>query len=701
MKPWQLIDLDTAANHIQRARKDFNEESPFFFLVGAGISHPPIPLASEIIEHCKVTAEKHGTISPPLGKQSMDKYSHWFRQAYPQPIERQKYLRNLIEGKAVSAANFRLAHLMLENTITNIVVTTNFDDFLSQALTIFGMQHIVCDHPKTVARIHPEHKDIQIIHVHGTYWFYDCCNLQDEIESRSQPSGHTTSTMAAFLDRILSRHSPLVIGYSGWDGDVIMAALERRLQNPIPYNLYWFCYRREDIDSLPKWLKENQQVYFVCPPEQESSHQTVENDDGNSAKKLTKEALPEDIKGFSGKNDDKSTLSAKTVFNKLIQKFDLKAPELTADPLGFYAKHLRGSLLSDDPEKGDSDIYLIGSVIDRIEQAKEKEKIKLEKSNEKEKIINNKIEILRDAIRRSQYREAIRLATVIDKSELSSQQLRELMDAMWSVAIEFNDNPIEGLSSYDLIINTYTLLGQKIDDPIWYERIAKVLFNKGFTLEGLNRNEDAIVVFDEVVRRYGDSTETAIQEPVAKALHSKGLSLGVLNRNEDAIVVFDEVVRRYGDSTETAIKKQVAKALFSKGLSLGVLNRNEDAIVVCDEIVRRFGNTTETAIQEMVAKTLYFKGFRLGVLSRNEDAISVYDEVIRRYDDSMETAIQEPVAMALYYKGLSLGVLNRNEDAISAYEEVVRRFGNSTETVMQELVARARLHIKNLISTKK
>ena len=50
MKSLQWIDLEIAVNHIQHASKDIKEDvSPFFFLVGAGISHPPIPLASDII----------------------------------------------------------------------------------------------------------------------------------------------------------------------------------------------------------------------------------------------------------------------------------------------------------------------------------------------------------------------------------------------------------------------------------------------------------------------------------------------------------------------------------------------------------------------------------------------------------------------------------------------------------------------------
>ena len=35
--------------------------------------------------------------------------------------------------------------------------------------------------------------------------------------------------MASMLEVILSNHSPFVIGYGGWNGDVIMEALRRRL----------------------------------------------------------------------------------------------------------------------------------------------------------------------------------------------------------------------------------------------------------------------------------------------------------------------------------------------------------------------------------------------------------------------------------------------------------------------------------------
>ena len=238
-----LISVKEAVSHIKQACEpaDMNSRLPYFFLVGAGISCPSIPPAAEIEDHCKKVALNYGRKDMPDSNQRIDTYSHWFERAYPHTIERQEYLRCLIEGKPISHANLRLAHLLSEKKVASLVITTNFDDFLSRSLTLFGYPHIVCDHPKTVGRIDPEGHDLQIVHVHGSYWFYDCCNLRGEIEDRAQPSSDTILTMGNLLDHILFQRSPIVIGYGGWDDDVIMTALKHRLRSgALAYNLYWF-----------------------------------------------------------------------------------------------------------------------------------------------------------------------------------------------------------------------------------------------------------------------------------------------------------------------------------------------------------------------------------------------------------------------------------------------------------------------------
>lgn len=430
------VDLITAAGHIKQVCDEnvaMGERLPFFFLVGSGLSYPQVPLASRIEETCKALSREHKRDAEPAGRRLIDTYSHWFDQAYPHPIERQRYLRSLIEGKSISHANFRLAHLLLEKRIATLVVTTNFDDFLSRALDLFGRAHIVCDHPRTVERINAEADDIQIVHVHGTYWFYDCCNLAGEIEERSRTSTENSLTMASLLDTVLARRSPLVLGYGGWEGDVVMSALRRRLQNRLPYNLYWFCYREDEIASLPKVLTDHPDVYFVVANRQAAEGvpvQAVVGDPPNNSE-VTEKAL-----NYEG---SEQVLPAQKVFDELIRVLNLGAPELTRDPLGYFAGHLKRSLPQQDGPTAESDIYSLTSVVARIEAARGRAQVKGTES---------RMELIRDNLRRSQYREAIRLGAELAAGKLPARECRDLVRTMLTAAWRLDDNSADEVQGY-------------------------------------------------------------------------------------------------------------------------------------------------------------------------------------------------------------------------------------------------------------
>src|SRR5260370_1019170 len=254
----QEVTLAEATTHIVNTCA--RHRRPFFFMVGAGVSYPPIPLAPHVIEACRKQCPGSEV---PKDLDPMREYSWWFQRAFHSPADRQWYLRSLIEKQSVSHANLRLAHLLLSKKISNLVVTTNFDDFVSKSLTIFGEPHIICDHPDTIQRIDAENDDLQILH--------------------------------------------------------------------------------DDVNVHPN-------VFFVVP--EQSSLQTRRAGAG--------EKLPE------------PTLPASEVLDALVSSFQLEAPPLTRDPLGFFAQQLRNSLPPDDAASVRPDLYLISKVIRRIERARQR-----------------------------------------------------------------------------------------------------------------------------------------------------------------------------------------------------------------------------------------------------------------------------------------------------------------------------------------
>jgi tetratricopeptide (TPR) repeat protein len=631
----KTVDLVTAAGHIKQVCEEnlaIGERLPFFFLVGSGLSYPPVPLASKIEEHCKAVSGDRQRLAEPTGKRIIDTYSHWFDQAYPHPIERQRYLRSLIEGRFISHANFRLAHLLLERRLANLVVTTNFDDFLSRALNLFGKPHIVCDHPRTVERINAESDDIQVVHVHGTYWFYDCCNLTGEIEERSRASDENSLTMVSLLDTVLARRSPLVVGYGGWEGDVVMSALKRRLQNRLPYNLYWFCYRESELTSLPAFLREHPNVYFVVPRRVAIPEPGLAAPHANGHSHTSEPDAAAESPNYA---DIEPVLPAQSVLDELIRVLNLPAPELTQDPLAYFAEYLKRSLPQHDGFSAESDIYSLASVVERIEAARRHGPMKGKES---------RMEQLRDKLRRSQYRDAIRLGAELAKEKLAARETRDLLRTMLTAAWRLDDSSADEIEGYDLVIR----LGDSIQQPDAYvrERVAMAIVNKGLAFAGSNRHKEAVSTFEEACRRFGKDREQFFRQQVAEAMFNKGYSLSSMGRHDLAVEVYRQLVSQLGKPAEPELQELLAMALLNQGYALGELKRNKEEIKAYDEVVRRFSGSQDPDVQVHVAQALYNKGVTLVASRRNKNAARAFQDLIGRFELSRNRELRQIVDSA-------------------------------------------------------
>lgn len=676
-----FIELDEAAGRIKQACEDRESDShhPFFFMVGAGLSYPSVPLAADIVSKCKEVAQHYGRGNELAEKDALDTYSYWFQTAYAEPKRRQKYLHELIHGKPVTHANFRLAHLLLSNKISNLVVTTNFDDFLTKALTLFGEPHIVCDHPQTVRRINHNEPRLQIVHLHGSYWFYDCCNLRGEVEERAQQSHQTSSTMASLLNVILWDRSPLVIGYSGWEGDVFMEALKQRLATPLSSNVYWFCYSKSAVDSLPAWTKENPNIWFVVP-----TPRTVTKPEPNvSEQKSDSHPLAGTIqaKSLGVKKDDEAVLSADTVLHRLIQAFNLEAPELTKDPLGFFALRLENSLPTADAS---DDIYAIKSVIERVRIAKQRE---AESDSKQVKPSESTLEDVRDALRRADFREAVKRAANIPLNILDEVSLAELAEAMWSVTNSLLDGSEDEILAYDLVIRVLDKLSERtgtenLETKI---KIARSLVLKGLVFNPVNQSEESIAVYDQVFERFNDSDEIEVKQQVADALFNKAVTLEHNNQTEAAIAAYDQIVQRYSDEQQMELQSHVARALVRKGVCLGTLDRTEEELRLYDFVVEEY---SETELPAEIAVALFNKAYRVSKLNQKEEAITLYDRIINTFGNSPDPELKELVANSRFNKSVMFGSLNRHEEALSVLQGIIEIYGASTEPLLQKIVGR-------------
>lgn len=229
------------------------------------------------------------------------------------------------------------------------------------------------------------------------------------------------------------------------------------------------------------------------------------------------------------------------------------------------------------------------------------------------------------------------------------------------------------------------------------EKVAQVLVNKGVALRQLEREEESLKAYDEVVERFEKDPAPAIRVQVARALVYKGVALSQFERQEEAISAYNGVVERFGKDTAPVIREQIANALFNKGNALGQFKRGEEAIEAYDEVVERFDKDAAPAIRVQVANAFVNKGVTLGQLDRAEEAINAWSEVVKRFGKDTSPTIFSPVAAALFNKGNELGRLDRGMEAIQAYDEMVKRFGKNPAPAFCEHVAKALVNKGNAL----
>ena len=408
----------------------------------------------------------------------------------------------------------------------------------------------------------------------------------------------------------------------------------------------------------------------------------------------------------------------------MIRVRGLELPEVIRDPLGSFVHRLRRSLPAEN---------IGGEVSPDIQQNPARELLKkgvaLGRAGQAEEAFGAYDELLKQFVETKEAQEEVVWALLNMALILAGEGRTDDEISVYDELLgRFGQNlPVPQAPSVLAVPEWLEEEGEtsKASDGsvLVHEQVAWALFNKGVALGSLGRTQEALVVYDELLGRFGGMTRN-------KAAKSGGLTLPDWLKGEQ---------QEEGSSQpDRGVHEQVAWALFYKGVILKSLGHTEDAIAVFDDLLRRFGGVQESVLErltrpgwlkksegadagsqeeesrEQVAWALFNKGVALGSLGRTTDAIAAYDDLLGRFAGIMggstgglvrpkwmktdpqpdptnpeQVLVREQVAWALFNKGVSLGTLSRIKEALATYDELLSRFSQSREQDVQEQVARA------------
>ena len=85
-----------------------------------------------------------------------------------------RYLKRIINKARISTSNLLLAQILNNKKIATTVITPNFDNQLLKSLNLLGNYNVFsANNVLDNIALSRNSSDIQLMHVHGTYEFYD------------------------------------------------------------------------------------------------------------------------------------------------------------------------------------------------------------------------------------------------------------------------------------------------------------------------------------------------------------------------------------------------------------------------------------------------------------------------------------------------------------------------------------------------
>jgi protein O-mannosyl-transferase len=185
-------------------------------------------------------------------------YSHFYEKRFNRhPSDGYNYLEKLMEYAKPSSGYVMLAYL-LSKTNNNVVITTNFDHLLEDAVNYY-IQNIpmVIGHESLTHYIPKKPQRPTILKIHRDLLF-DPANKVNDVEKL-----HNNWKKA--LDIIFSEYNPIFIGYAGNDNSLMDYLLDngQRFSNGELCCPYWMLYKNDKLDGKLQRFIELSNGYYI------------------------------------------------------------------------------------------------------------------------------------------------------------------------------------------------------------------------------------------------------------------------------------------------------------------------------------------------------------------------------------------------------------------------------------------------------
>ena len=364
--------------HVQQFVRRFKErivdfDGRYAFFLGAGCSiSSGIPGAKRLVQEWLIALKGEDTGSTDNLEAWVDEnfenydpdnpatsYADVMKTRFPQPRERQSEIERIVEGKDPGFGYGVFAKLITNDSFgpqCNVVLTSNFDDLVADALYLYTRKKPLVIAHESLAAFARETNRPLVIKVHGDA-LLDPKNLEDE-------TAELDSNVAETLERVMFERGIVFLGYGGNDKG-ILKALESLSESAFEWGVYWVN------DALPKnefgeWLEKRNAIWvkhldfdeLMAVFQEEFALERPDEERFNVLMKKYREALKKLSRRVMKKPESEDKVAIEAAVRKATKEFQdawsviLEARQYEGTD-NEKAEEIYGKGLQDFPEDGD------------------------------------------------------------------------------------------------------------------------------------------------------------------------------------------------------------------------------------------------------------------------------------------------------------------------------------------------------------
>jgi len=196
----------------------------------------------------------------------------------------------------------------------------------------------------------------------------------------------------------------------------------------------------------------------------------------------------------------------------------------------------------------------------------------------------------------------------------------------------------------------------------------QALFKQANLLFEKSLDDEALEMYDKIIKKIGNSTDIARLKDFAKAYFQKALIYQIYPNNDkdSAFEAYNKVIKKFEKSDNHLLLKLYIQANIRQAYLLN----DDERIEVYDELVKKFENYKNNAFQTEIDNLLLNESYEL-MGKDNEQSMTILDTIISKYDKSDNGVLPKTIQTSIL-NAIELSIITNNDD--TKYKELANNY---------------------------